>query len=63
MRRWPASRSRGDRAQPTFGTTDFAQLPQKARDYLEFLSDQTGVEIAMVSTGPERHHTIWLKEL
>ena len=49
--------------QPTFGTTDFAQLPQKARDYLEFLSDQTGVEIAMVSTGPERHHTIWLKEL
>ncbi len=49
--------------QPTFGITDFAQLPQKARDYLRFLSDQTGVEIAMVSTGPERHQTIWLKEL
>jgi len=49
--------------QPTFGTTDFAKLPQKARDYLQFLSDQAGVEIAVVSTGPERHQTIWMKEL
>ena len=49
--------------QPTFGLADYARLPQKARDYLQFLSDQTGVEIAMVSTGPERHQAIWLKEL
>ncbi len=49
--------------QPTFGLTDYALLPQKARDYLRFLSDQTGVEIAMVSTGPERHQAIWLKEV
>ena len=49
--------------QPTFGLADYARLPQKALDYLQFLSDQTGVEIAMVSTGPERHQAIWLKEL
>ncbi|MFB3923597.1 MAG: adenylosuccinate synthase [Terriglobia bacterium] len=49
--------------QPTFGISDFAKLPQKARDYLQFLSDQAGVEIAMVSTGPERHQTIWRRDL
>jgi len=48
--------------QSTFGLTEFSQIPQKARDYLHFLSDQVGVEIAMVSTGPERHQTIWLNE-
>jgi adenylosuccinate synthase len=48
--------------QPTFGLTEFSELPQKARDYLDFLSDQVGVKIAMVSTGPERHQTIWVNE-
>ncbi len=46
--------------QSTFGLRDFAELPQNARDYLRFLSDQVGVEIAMISTGPERDQTIWL---
>jgi adenylosuccinate synthase len=46
--------------QPTFGLQDFARLPQRAQDYLRFLSDQVGVEMAMVSTGPEREQTIWL---
>ncbi len=45
--------------QPTFGLQEFSQLPQKAQDYLHFLSDQVGVEIAMVSTGPERGQAIW----
>ena len=49
--------------EPTFGRCDYARLPAKAKDYLRFLSDQVGVEIAMVSTGPERNQTIWLKEL
>ena len=44
----------------TFGLRDYSQLPQKAQDYLRFLSDQVGVKIAMVSTGPERDQTIWL---
>jgi adenylosuccinate synthase len=33
-------------------------LPPKARDYLRFLSEQTGVEVGCVSTGPERDETI-----
>jgi adenylosuccinate synthase len=48
--------------QSTFGLQEFSQLPQKAQDYLHFLSDQVGVEIAMVSTGPEREQAIWCDE-
>lgn len=44
----------------TFGLQDYAQLPIKARDYLQFLADEVGVEIAMVSTGPERDQAIWI---
>ncbi|MGD9564372.1 MAG: adenylosuccinate synthase [Pyrinomonadaceae bacterium] len=46
----------------TVGTTDFDKLPQKAQDYVRFLSDQVGVEIGLVSTGPERDQTIILKQ-
>jgi adenylosuccinate synthase len=46
--------------QPTFGLKDYARLPVRARDYLQFLAEQVGVEIAMVSTGPQRDQTIWL---
>jgi len=42
----------------TFGIRDAAALPQVARDYLQFISDQLGVEIGMISTGPERDATI-----
>jgi len=45
--------------QSTFGLKDYSQLPIKARDYLRFLADQVGVEVTMVSTGPERDQTIW----
>ena len=38
----------------TAGVSDSARLPQAAADYLRFMSDQLGVEIGMVSTGPER---------
>jgi len=48
--------------QPTFGLTEFSQLPRKAQDYLNFLSEQVGVRIAMVSTGPERHQTVYINE-
>jgi adenylosuccinate synthase len=33
-------------------------LPLNARRYVEFLSQQIGVEIGLVSTGPERSQTI-----
>jgi adenylosuccinate synthase len=48
--------------QPTFGLQNLAQLPQKARDYLQFISDYVGVEIAMVSTGPARDQVIKMDE-
>jgi adenylosuccinate synthase len=49
--------------QPTYGLNDYARLPKKAQDYLRFLAEQVGVEIAVVSTGPQRDQTIWMKEL
>ncbi len=45
---------------PTNGATDPAQLPERAQDYLKALADQVGVKIAMVSTGPEREHCVWM---
>jgi adenylosuccinate synthase len=48
--------------QSTYGVRDFSRLPGRAQDYLRFLADQVGVEIAMVSTGPEREQTIWLEQ-
>jgi adenylosuccinate synthase len=44
----------------TYGATDAAQLPARAQDYLKLLADQVGVRIAMVSTGPEREHCVWM---
>jgi len=49
--------------QSTYGLKDYAQLPRKAQDYLRFLGEQVGVEIAVVSTGPQRDQTIWMREL
>jgi len=43
---------------PTVGTTEMSSLPVNARRYVEFLSEQIGVEIGLVSTGPERSQTI-----
>ncbi len=44
--------------QSTRGISRFADLPDKAKNYLEFLERRTGVEIGCVSTGPERTETI-----
>jgi len=44
----------------TYGAQDPSQLPERAKDYLDFLADQVGVKIAMVSTGPEREQCVWL---
>ena len=46
----------------TLGTTNFAELPENARKYVEFLSDSIGVEIGLISTGPERDQTIILQD-
>lgn len=42
----------------TSGIHRLEDLPSAARDYLEFVSNQLGVEIGMISTGPEREATI-----
>jgi adenylosuccinate synthase len=42
----------------TVGMTEMSALPLNARRYVEFLSEQIGVEIGLVSTGPERSQTI-----
>jgi adenylosuccinate synthase len=46
----------------TAGTTKFEKLPAKARQYLAFLEKETGTQIAMVSTGPDREQTSFLDE-
>ena len=48
--------------QSTFGLRDYSQLPSRAKDYLQFLSDEVGVKIVTVSTGPERQQAIWMDE-
>jgi adenylosuccinate synthase len=42
----------------TYGVRDTEKLPGAAADYLKFVSDFLGVEIGMISTGPERDATI-----
>jgi adenylosuccinate synthase len=46
--------------QKTQGITRLSELPQRAKDYLNFLEEKTGVEIGSVSNGPERSETIIL---
>lgn len=46
----------------TLGTTKIEDLPENARKYVEFLSNSIGVEIGLISTGPERDQTIILQE-
>ena len=42
----------------TFGVSSYDNLPAQARDYLQFLEKQSGIEVGCVSTGPERNQTI-----
>jgi adenylosuccinate synthase len=46
----------------TLGITKLEDLPKKAREYVDFLSNSIGVEIGLVSTGPERDQTIIVKD-
>jgi adenylosuccinate synthase len=42
----------------TFGISEYDELPARAKDYLAFLEECTGVEAGCISTGPERSQTI-----
>ena len=46
----------------TAGITSFSKLPQKAQEYLRFIEKESGAQIGMVSTGPDRDQTIFLRE-
>ncbi len=45
----------------TKGVTRFEDLPVNARKYLQRLEELVGVPIDIISTGPERTHTIMRK--
>lgn len=40
------------------GATSLDDLPPTARAYLEFMEEQTGIPVAILSVGPERNQTI-----
>ena len=41
---------------------DERDLPQNARDYLQYISDFVGVPIALIGVGPGRDQVIWTEE-
>ena len=47
----------------THKATNLKDLPPLARKYLDFLSNSLEVPISIVSTGPDREHSIILKEV
>ena len=65
----PATQAEMQRVEPVYerlagwrsstrGIDRYEALPAKARDYLRFLEESTGVEVGCVSTGAERNETI-----
>ncbi len=46
----------------TEGITEFDKLPRPAREYLAFVAKETGARIGMISTGPDRDHTILMDD-
>jgi len=46
----------------TEGITEYKKLPKPAQEYLSFVANETGAMIGMISTGPDRDHTILVDE-
>ena len=42
----------------TEGIVDYDKLPKAARAYLAFVEKEAGAKVGMISTGPDRGHTI-----
>ena len=49
--------------EPLAGETEYQSLPEKARNYLDYLSDLVGLPVAMISTGCDRRSLILRKQL
>ena len=43
------------------GIRRYEDLPENCRAYIEFLEEQIGYPITMISNGPERHDIIYRK--
>jgi adenylosuccinate synthase len=52
---------RGWRSQ-TAGIKDYGDLPSRAKDYVQLLSDLTETEFSLISTSPDRDDTIMLRD-
>ena len=48
-------------SQSTVGVTKYELLPAEAQHYLKRIEELTGVPIDMISTSPDRDHTILLR--
>jgi adenylosuccinate synthase len=46
----------------TEGITNHDKLPKAAREYLSFVEKESGARIGMISTGPDREHTILMDD-
>ena len=48
-------------SQSTVGVTDYNRLPDAARHYLRRIEETTGVPVHVISTRPDRNHTIMMQ--
>ena len=46
----------------TEGIVEYDKLPLQAREYLSFVEKESGARIGMISTGPDRGHTILMPD-
>ncbi|HTW30254.1 MAG TPA: adenylosuccinate synthase [Candidatus Sulfotelmatobacter sp.] len=46
----------------TEGITQYDKLPKQAREYLAFIEKEAGAKVGMISTGPDRGHTIFVDQ-
>ena len=42
----------------TEGITEYSELPEKAKEYIEFIEDFAECSASIISTGPSRDQTI-----
>ena len=47
----------------TAGVRNFEDLPENAQSYIRWIEDSVEAPVAMISTGPDRHDTIVLKDV
>ncbi|MEZ0361595.1 MAG: adenylosuccinate synthase [Hydrogenobacter sp.] len=71
---FPASLSMLEKVKPVYkvfkgwlkdtkGAKSLSDLPERAKDYINFIESYTQVPVVMLSTGPEREEYLWLKPI